>query len=112
MAQSATRRGRAQPAPPANVTGPATLLARLSANVTLEAIADGTVAACFEGHVFRVGRFSAAARKGAQTLRAGVPISLLASPQPVEREINVLARQLAAHGLLEYRLARAGEDEV
>src|SRR5262245_20487574 len=101
MAKSATRRSRAQPAPSTDVIAPATLLTRLSANVSLEAPADGTITVCFEGHAVRLGGFGTGARKRAQALRAGVPLSVLASDRPIEREINLLARQLAAHGLLE-----------
>jgi SagB-type dehydrogenase family enzyme len=101
----------------------ATLSARLIGHVTLEVRADGNVAACFDGYTVGLGKFSAGAAERAQDLRlglhTGLPLGAAASrgrkPDPkIDREIGLLVRRLAAHGLLEYRLgrARSGEDLV
>jgi SagB-type dehydrogenase family enzyme len=94
---------------------PPTLSARLVAHVTFDARTDGTLAACFDGHSVGLGRLSAAAAERAQDLRTGLPLSAFASDRrPIEKEIQLLARRLAAHGLLEYCLAQArtGADAV
>jgi SagB-type dehydrogenase family enzyme len=50
--------------------------------------------------------------KLAQGLRTGLPLaSFSARGSPVEREVDLLVRRLARHGLLEYRLARTRSDE-
>jgi hypothetical protein len=93
----------------------ATLSARLGGHVTLEVQASGEIAACFEGFSVGLGKFSAGTADRAEGLRTGLPLSAFASgDQPVDKEIHLLVRRLAAHGLLEYRLGRArdGKDEV
>lgn len=88
------------------------LSARLNARFTLQAQADGRVAAVFEDYAVELGTFSASAVKHAQALRTGLPLaSFSADGSPVDREIDLLVRRLARHGLLEYRLARARSDE-
>ena len=92
-----------------------TLSARLVAHVTLEGRADGTLAVCFDGHSVGFGRLSAGAAECAQVLRTGLPLSAFASDRRrIDKEVQLLAQRLAAHGLLEYRLAQArtGADEV
>ena len=94
---------------------PATLSARLGGHVTLEAHSDGNIAACFDGHSVGLGKFSAGAADRAQDLRTGLPLGSFAPDSPsIGKEIDRLVRQLARHGLLEYRLAspRNGEDQV
>jgi SagB-type dehydrogenase family enzyme len=92
----------------------ATLSARLSAHVTLEARADGNIVACLGGYLVGFGQFGAGAAAGAQELRRGLPLSSFASERrSVEKEIHLLVRRLARHGLLEYSLGRLhGEDQV
>jgi SagB-type dehydrogenase family enzyme len=91
------------------------LSARLVGHVTLEARPDGNVAACFDGHSVGLGKFSAGAAKRVQDLRTGL---LLGSFAPdggiIDKEIHLLVRRLAGHGLLEYRLRRlrTAEDQV
>ncbi|MET0537953.1 MAG: SagB family peptide dehydrogenase [Xanthobacteraceae bacterium] len=94
---------------------PATLSARLGGHVTLEARADGSIAARFDGHSVGLGRFSAAAADRAQHLRMGLPLGSFASGRlprtgggkvGIDEEIHLLVRRLAGHGLLEYRLGR------
>jgi SagB-type dehydrogenase family enzyme len=87
--------------------------ARLSGHITLEAQADGTLAAWFDGYSVSLGKLSAAALHRAQDLRSGLPLSSFGSDgHPVDKEIDLLVRRLARSGLLEYRLARAdGEND-
>ena len=94
---------------------PAALSARLVDRVTLEARPDGNIAACFDGHAVDLGAFSAVAAERAQGLREGVPLaSFPPEGRSVDKEIYLLVRRLAGHGLIEYRigLARNGEDRV
>jgi SagB-type dehydrogenase family enzyme len=84
-------------------------------HVTLEARADGSIAACLDRRSVGLGKFSAGAAKRAQDLRAGLPLASLATDGPsIDEEIHRLVRRLAGHGLLEYRLGRSrnGTDEV
>jgi SagB-type dehydrogenase family enzyme len=101
---------------------PATLSARLGGHVTLAAHADGSIAACFDGHSVGLGKFSASAAARAQDLRVGLALRSFASgPLPqtgerrvgVDKEIHLLVRRLAGHGLLEYCLGRSrnGQDQ-
>jgi SagB-type dehydrogenase family enzyme len=61
-----------------------------------------------------LGVFSAAAADRAQDLRIGLPLaSFESSRRKVDKEIDVLVRRLAGHGLLQYGLGRSpNEDEV
>ena len=52
---------------------PLAIAARLNARVMLEAQADGSIAACFDGYSVGLGKFSADAIDRAQGLRAGLP---------------------------------------
>ena len=95
-----TKRGRR--------AAPATLSARLGGHVTLEARADGNIVACFDGHSVGLGKFSAGAADRAQDLRTGLPLGSFASGgRTIDKEIHLLVRRLAGHGLLEYRLGRS-----
>ena len=111
MRAPGTKRGRR--------TAPATLSARLGAHVALEARADGNIVARFDGHSVGLGKFSAGAADRAQNLRTGLPLGSFASEgRSIDKEVQLLVRRLAGHGLLEYRLGRArdgkdqGEDQV
>lgn len=89
--------------------------ARLGGHVTLEAQANGKILACFGGYSVELGTFSAGAAERARDLPVGLPIaSLVSSRRAIDKEIHLLVRRLAGHGLLEYRLRRArhGEDQV
>jgi SagB-type dehydrogenase family enzyme len=91
------------------------LSARLVGHVTLEAGANGQVAACFDDHSVGLGQFSARAAERAQDLRTGLPLASFApGRRNIDKEIRRLVRRLAGHGLLEYRLARSrtGEEAV
>ena len=107
MRAPGTKRGRR--------AAPATLDARLVGHVTLEARSDGNIVARFDGHSVGLGTFSAGAADRAEQLRAGLPLASFASgTRTIDKEILLLVRRLALHGLLEYRLGRArnGEDQV
>jgi len=91
---------------------PPTICARLSGHITLEARADGSIAACFDGHSVDLGKFSAGAVINAQHLRTGLPLASFApNGRSIEREIDQVVRRLARHGLLEYCLRRSRGDE-
>jgi SagB-type dehydrogenase family enzyme len=86
----------------------AALRARLSTNVTLEADERGQVVASFHGHLVSLGVFSADLAARLQDLRVGLPFSTFASGRrKIEKEIHLLIRRLAKHGLLEYCLQRS-----
>jgi SagB-type dehydrogenase family enzyme len=86
---------------------PATLSARLSGHVTLEAHADGKIAASFNGYSAGLGTFGAGVADRVQDLRVGLPLDSFASGgRGIDKEIELLVRRLARHGLLEYRLYR------
>jgi SagB-type dehydrogenase family enzyme len=94
---------------------PTTVSARLGGRVTLEAHVNGEFVACFDGYSVGLGTFSADAADRAQKLRTGLPLaSFASSSRNIDKEINLLVRRLARHGLLEYPLARSriGEDMV
>jgi SagB-type dehydrogenase family enzyme len=104
---------------PANKQGrriaPPTLAARLSDPVTLEAHADGSINACFDGLSVGLGKFGAAAVASAKQLRSGLPLhSFERDGRIIDKETDLLVRRLARRGLLEYRLGQStdGEDQV
>jgi SagB-type dehydrogenase family enzyme len=89
--------------------------ARLRRHFRLEAQTNGEIIACFDGHSVGLGTFSAAAADRAQELRIGLPLSSISSVRRnIDKEMGLLVRRLARHGLLEYRLGRSrnGEDLV
>jgi SagB-type dehydrogenase family enzyme len=86
------------------------ICARLSSHITLDAQADGSIAACFDGYAVGLGKFSVGAMDRARDLRTGLPLSSFAADgNAADKEIDLLVRRLARRGLLEYRLARAGD---
>jgi SagB-type dehydrogenase family enzyme len=91
---------------------PATVSARLSGRVTLQAHANGKIAACFDGYAVGLGTFSAGAAHRAQHLRTGLPLgSFVSAGRTIDEEIHQLIQRLARHGLLEYGLRRSPNDE-
>jgi SagB-type dehydrogenase family enzyme len=77
--------------------------------------AGGEIVACFDGHSVGLGPFSADMAERSEELRTGLPLRSFASGRSrIDKEIYRLVRRLAAHGLLEYRLARSpkGADQV
>jgi len=94
---------------------PATLSARLGRHVMLEADSGGRLVACFGGFSLDLGTFSAGVVDRAQHLCAGLPlVSFASGRRRIDKELDVLVRRMARHGLLEYRLpgSRADEDTV
>jgi SagB-type dehydrogenase family enzyme len=93
----------------------AILTARLLGHVTLDARANGDIAASFGGYSLPLGKFSASAAERGRELRTGLPLDSFASlRRTVDKEINQLVRRLAIRGLLEYALthSRNGDDLV
>jgi SagB-type dehydrogenase family enzyme len=96
------------PAPKkARRAAPPKISARLLGHVALEAQADGKIAARFEGYSVGLGTFGADTVERVQELRLGLALdSFAAGRQTVDKEIDLLVRRLARHGLLEYRFGR------
>jgi SagB-type dehydrogenase family enzyme len=91
---------------------PATVSARLRRHFRLEAQANGEIIACFDGYSVGLGTFGAGAADRAQELRIGLPLSSISSDgRNIDKEIGLLVRRLARHGLLEYRLGRSRNSE-
>jgi SagB-type dehydrogenase family enzyme len=99
----------------ARQTGPATLAAKIGSHVTIEAHPSGEIVASVYGQSIGLGKFSAGAAARAQELRAGLSLGLFApNDRSIDKEVQLLVRRLARHGLVEYRLgaARNGQDLV
>ena len=93
----------------------ATLSVRIVGHVTLEAHSNGNIVACFDHHLVDLGKYSADAAVRAQDLRKGVPLDSVDPNGPnIDKEIHILVRRLASHGLLEYcfRHSRSAADDV
>jgi SagB-type dehydrogenase family enzyme len=93
---------------------PPVISARLSGHITLDAKADGNIAACFDGYSVGLGKFSSAALDRAKELPSGLALSSFAAGRATDKEIDLLVQRLARSGLLEYRFgaARAKNDQV
>jgi SagB-type dehydrogenase family enzyme len=94
---------------------PSGITARLSGRVSLESHSNGAIVACLDGYSIGLGAFSTAVADRVQDLRTGLPLSSLASgSQTIGKEMDLLVRRLARHGLLEYRIGRAqnGADDL
>jgi SagB-type dehydrogenase family enzyme len=91
---------------------PAAISARLNSHFTLEAQADGSLAACMESYSVGLGKFSAAAIDRARDLRTGLALDSF-SPKcnKFAKEVDLLVRRLAERGLLEYRLGHPQADD-
>jgi SagB-type dehydrogenase family enzyme len=91
----------------------AAISARLGDHVALEARADGKILVNFDGYSISLGTFSVEVGERARELRAGLPLAALGrTRRKSDKELELLLRRLARHGLLEYWLCRArtGED--
>jgi SagB-type dehydrogenase family enzyme len=85
--------------------GLAILSARLVDQAMLEAGSGGELAARIGGHSLGLGTFGPDTLERAQNLHAGLPLSSFESGgQIIDKDVHLLVRRLAAHGLLEYRL--------
>jgi SagB-type dehydrogenase family enzyme len=93
---------------------PPGISARLSAHIALEADADGSIVASFDGYSVGLGKFSPGVVDRVHELRTGLAIASFAAGRTADQEIDVLVRRLARRGLLEYRFGhgRAGRDQV
>jgi SagB-type dehydrogenase family enzyme len=83
----------------------------LVGHVALEAGQNGRILARFDGYSVGFGTLSADAADRVQDLRTGLPLASLSSGRSADKEIDLLVRRLARHGLLEYRLRRPRSDE-
>jgi SagB-type dehydrogenase family enzyme len=91
---------------------PAAISARLNSHFTLEAQADGSLAAGMESYSVGLGKFSAAAIDRARDLSTGLALgSFSPKANKVAKEVDLLVRRLAERGLLEYRLGHLQADE-
>jgi SagB-type dehydrogenase family enzyme len=89
-----------------------TISARLNSRVSLEPQADGNLAARLDGYSVALGNFGAHVVDRVRELRTGLPLDSFASDgRIVDREIDMLIRQLARRGLLEYRLGHSHDDK-
>lgn len=87
---------------------PPPISARLRRDVTLEVHADGDIAARFGRYPVGLGRFSIGVADRAKDLRGGLPLASFASGgRSIDKEMDLLVRRLAWHGLMEYRLGRS-----
>jgi SagB-type dehydrogenase family enzyme len=99
---------RASRIKPGRRAAPPSISTRLRHHVTLEAHANGEIAARFGGYSVGLGRFSAGVADRATALCRGLPLASFASSgRDIDKEIDLLVRRLARHGLLEYRLGRS-----
>jgi len=91
---------------------PPIIFARLSARITLEVQAGGTILAFFDGDSVELGTFSPEVADRAQALRMGLPLASFASGErSIDKEIEELVRRLARHRLVEYCLRQARSDQ-
>jgi SagB-type dehydrogenase family enzyme len=80
--------------------------------VALEPQADGTIIACFGGHSVGLGMFTAGVADRARDLHTGLPLASFASGRrPTDKELDLLVRRLARHGLLAYSVRRSAKDD-
>jgi SagB-type dehydrogenase family enzyme len=90
----------------------ATVSARLRGHVRLEAHANGEIVAAFDDYSISLGTFSKSAADRARELPIGLPLRSFANGnRNIDKEIGLLVRRLAGHGLLEYCVAAARNAE-
>lgn len=90
------------------------LAVRLNGHLSLQVQADGSIGGFANGYSINLGQLSKAAIDRARNLTEGLPLASFAGRSAIAREVDVLVRRLARHGLLEYRLSspRDGQDLV
>jgi SagB-type dehydrogenase family enzyme len=91
------------------------LYARLAPQIALEAQGDGIVVTGFGGTLARLGAVSPGVASRLADLRTGLPLTALASARgSLDKELELIVRRLARHGLLEYglRASATGADLV
>ncbi len=89
----------------------AILAARLNHYFSLQMQVDGHIAASSGSYSISLGRFSAAAMNRARELTTGLPLTSFAGKSAVAKEVDALVHRLAQHGLLEYRLFSARDEQ-
>ncbi len=77
---------------------------RLNRQLSPQMQADGSIAAVVDGNFVNLGHLSPAAMERARGLTDGLPLASFAGNSAIAREVDALARRLARHRLLEYRL--------
>jgi SagB-type dehydrogenase family enzyme len=90
------------------------IAARLNGQVTLTAVADGSVVARFGDYAQGLGKFSPATLERLHQLRTGLPLGAVGGGRATGKDIEHLIRRLALSGLLEYRFgpAHGRQDQV
>ena len=78
---------------------------RLNRQLTPQMQADGSIAASVDGNFINLGHIGPAAMDYARSLTGGLPLASFTGKSAIAREIDALARRLARHGLVEYRLS-------
>jgi SagB-type dehydrogenase family enzyme len=78
---------------------------RLNRQLSPQMQADGSIAVSVDGNFINLGHISPAAMDCARSLTEGLPLASFAGKGAIAREVDALARRLARHGLLEYRLS-------
>jgi SagB-type dehydrogenase family enzyme len=86
----------------------------LNSHLSLQVQADGSIAGFANGYSINLGQLSKAAMDRGRSLTNGLPLASFAGKSAIAKEVDVLVRRLARHGLLEYRLLspRGGQDLV
>lgn len=96
---------------PARKTAPV-IAVRLNGHFSLQMQADGSIAAFVDGYSVNLGQLSPAAMDRARNLTDGLPLASLAGKSAIAREVDVLVRRLARHGLLEYHLSFPRDEQA
>jgi SagB-type dehydrogenase family enzyme len=101
---------RAPGAKPRRGPKPSGIYARLGRWAKIEAHGSGAIVAVFETEPVSLGTFGAAALNSLHELRTGLLLrTVLSENGSAGKEVDLLVRRLAAHGLLEYRVGRPGD---
>ena len=90
---------------------PPVISARLSGHIAVEAKADGSIAARFDGYSVGLGKFSSGVVDRMQELRTGLPLASFATGRAANKEVDLLVRRLVRSGLLEFRFGPARSDK-
>src|SRR5258706_4234350 len=101
---------RAPGAKPKRAAKPSGIYARLGRWAKIEPHGSGAIVAVFETEPVSLGTFGAAALNSLHELRTGLLLrTVLSENGSAGKEVDLLVRRLAAHGLLEYRVRRPGD---
>ena len=87
------------------------LSAQLGNHVALQVQPGGEIVASFYGHSVGLGKFNVGVADRVRDLRIGLPLIALGSSETdIDKEVALLVRRLARHGLLEYRIGHSRSD--